>query len=477
VDGVINNPPVTGYGYTDDNGNVKVTITKDSSGIVNLAASTVSSCDTSRTVGNIDIPFYDNSSVFDWPMFMHDPQHASMSQFTDPVITESLNEGTANYWSATLPTAQTTYFDYPLYDSSPAVHAGVVVVGAYTSDSVGSVQAFDGINGTQIWSTNNRVAMGGIVSSSAIYDEKVYVGSIDGKVYCLSFSDGSLIWSAQAYESNTPTGYRKIYGSPVVYNGAVYIGTAASMVYAFDAVSGARISGWSTPIYLGTDRSNNSTSSPSIAHTATGDYLFIGCNNNYIYRINLTTRDCASLNLGAPVESSPTVADGYVYVGCSRVGSLTAHNLYKLSIEPFAISTSTYLMAEVRTSPAYASGQLYTGCDTGTRFYQHLASDLSLISSFDAIGDPKYFMGSAALTNAGSAPGIVYVGDDDQRLYARDATDVSQAKATTSRTGGYIRSTPAIAYINDSNDKLYRWVFITTRANGGKLLAFKKLLN
>lgn len=36
-----------------------------------------------------------------------------------------------------------------------------------------------------------------------------------------------------------------------------------------------------------------------------------------------------------------------------------------------------------------------------------------------------------------------------------------------------IRSSPAIAYIADSSGSLDRWVFITTEAEGGKLLAFK----
>ena len=43
----------------------------------------------------------------------------------------------------------------------------------------------------------------------------------------------------------------------------------------------------------------------------------------------------------------------------------------------------------------------------------------------------------------------------------------------TVSTGGNVRSSPAITYIPDENGHPDRWVFVTSRGDGGKLLAFK----
>lgn len=151
-------------------------------------------------------------------------------------------------------------------------------------------------------------------------------------------------------------------------------------------------------------------------------------------------------------------------------------NLHKLSVDPFEIVDQGYLQHEVNASPAHAYGNIYLGDDTGHTFYQFDASDLAQgwTHYFDATQgyQPRYFYASAALTNTGSAGGVVYVGNDNGLFYARSASDVSQSKAI-SDTLGLVRSSPAIAYIADGNGHLDRWVFVTTRGSGGRLLAFK----
>jgi hypothetical protein len=65
------------------------------------------------------------------------------------------------------------------------------------------------------------------------------------------------------------------------------------------------------------------------------------------------------------------------------------------------------------------------------------------------------------------------VGNQLGWVYALDAAGVSQITATTASMTKPIRSTPAIAYIADDQGNLDRWVFISARTGGGRLLAFK----
>jgi hypothetical protein len=65
------------------------------------------------------------------------------------------------------------------------------------------------------------------LSSPAVADGKVYIGSSDGNLYCLNASTGSKIWSYK-------TGY-VVRSSPSVACGTVYVGSFDNKVYAFAA--------------------------------------------------------------------------------------------------------------------------------------------------------------------------------------------------------------------------------------------------
>ena len=66
----------------------------------------------------------------------------------------------------------------------------------------------------------------------------VYFGSMDNRVYALSASTGSLIWS---YLTGNDTD-----SSPVVVGGVVYIGSLDGNVYALNAVNGSLLWNYTT---------------------------------------------------------------------------------------------------------------------------------------------------------------------------------------------------------------------------------------
>lgn len=116
--------------------------------------------------------------------------------------------------------------------------------------------------------------------------------------------------------------------------------------------------------------------------------------------------------------------------------------------------------------------------DTGHQFFKMDANATGSGNSWLAdFGDPyteDYFVGSAAHITSG----IIYTGNDNGRFYALDANDLNAIVSggyydDTIQDPGFICSSPVIGYNVDANHN--RWVFITTRADGGKLYAFKTI--
>jgi parallel beta-helix repeat protein len=115
--------------------------------------------------------------------------------------------------------------------------------------------------------TNNNLwsyATGGaVLSSPAVVDGRVYVGSDDHKVYCLNASTGAFIWSY------TTGSY--VSSSPAVCFGRVYVGSQDKKVYCLNATTGARIWSYTTGKWV--------SSSPAVADRM----VFIGSCDNKVY--------------------------------------------------------------------------------------------------------------------------------------------------------------------------------------------------
>ncbi len=62
---------------------------------------------------------------------------------------------------------------------------------------------------------------------------RVVVGCVDGRIACLSASDGDPVWSAQSAE--------EVLGSPAITGSVVYIGSKDGALYAFDLNTGEQL--------------------------------------------------------------------------------------------------------------------------------------------------------------------------------------------------------------------------------------------
>jgi hypothetical protein len=102
--------------------------------------------------------------------------------------------------------------------SSPAVAYDKVFIGSID----GKVHCLDARTSVEIWNYTTGFT---VFSSPAVADGKIYVGSDDYKMYCLNADIGVKIWDYTTGD--------EIRSSPAVVNGKVYIGSYQGKMYCF----------------------------------------------------------------------------------------------------------------------------------------------------------------------------------------------------------------------------------------------------
>jgi outer membrane protein assembly factor BamB len=129
--------------------------------------------------------------------------------------------------------------------STPAVVGGKLYSGA----DDGNIYCLDAVTGDQIWKKDIDGTYHGeleypfagqwmVRSSPIIVGNRLYVGALDGKVYCLNTADGNTVWTFQTGNA--------IGGSAAYYNGVIYIASVDMFLYALNANNGTAI--WQTQV-------------------------------------------------------------------------------------------------------------------------------------------------------------------------------------------------------------------------------------
>jgi len=206
---------------------------------------------------------------------------------------------------------------------------------------------------------------------------KVYVGSVEnyfdeeetyGMVYCLPQNDPSgdgtidsteVIWSFRTDDI--------VVSSPAVGNGKVYIGSNDHNVYCLDAEGNG--DGTTDLIWVFTT-GYNVTSPPSVA----GDRVYVGSGDYHLYCLPQddpnpdgiidSTEVIWSFQIGYDVRGSPAVAYGMVYVGSGndRVYCLPENDPNPDGvIDPTEVIWTYTTGGNVYSSPAVADGKVYVG--------------------------------------------------------------------------------------------------------------------
>ncbi|MGB6449936.1 MAG: PQQ-dependent dehydrogenase, methanol/ethanol family [Steroidobacteraceae bacterium] len=130
-------------------------------------------------------------------------------------------------------------------ESTPLVVDGVM----YVSTAWSKVYALDARTGREIWLYDPNVpgpaavatCCGVVNRGVAIYEGKVYVGTLDGRLVALDAATGKPVWSVRTFE---PSSSYAITGAPRAARGKIFIGNSGSdfggrgYVSAYDAATG-----------------------------------------------------------------------------------------------------------------------------------------------------------------------------------------------------------------------------------------------
>jgi outer membrane protein assembly factor BamB len=284
--------------------------------------------------------------------------------------------------------------------SSPAVANGIVCVGS-GDDNVYGINA---ATGARVWTF---VTGANVESSPAVSNGVAYVGSEDGNVYAINVATGSRIWRA--------TVGNLVDSSPAVVNGVVYIGSDAGL-FAINASTGAPLRTYAT---------GGGYSSPAVVKGV----VYVGSVGGTLYAFNASTgAQLWTYATSGPMLSSPAVVNGVVYIGAYN-GNVYAINA--ASGEPLWTFPTG---ADVQASPAVADGVVYVSSDDGNVYAINAMTGTQLWKS------PT---GMAVDSAPAVANGVVYVGSTNGNVYALDAA--TGADLWTFTQIGGVQSSPAVA--------------------------------
>lgn len=222
----------------------------------------------------------------------------------------------------------------PVY-SSPDVINGVVYIAA---DS--TVYAFNALNGVKLWNNTISSAYWAIESSPAVANGVLFIGSNNHNLYALNATNGKQLW---AYTTGL-----WVQSSPVVSNGVVYVESDDGNLYALNAATGQKL--WSSGIAT----SASVDSLPALA-------------NNIIYILSNNDSVCAlTAKAGVQLWSSnisecqpdPIVVGNILYIGGDN-------NIYALNDTNGNLLWTYSNTGLINSSPTYANGVVYVDSTDG----------------------------------------------------------------------------------------------------------------
>jgi eukaryotic-like serine/threonine-protein kinase len=206
--------------------------------------------------------------------------------------------------------------------SSPAVLNGIV----YFGSGDGNVYAVEASTGSLVWKFATK---GPVDSSPAVYGGALFISSLDGNVYSLDAGSGRERWHFKTEGERRftapgihgiiprtelmPDPYDVFLSSPALWNGTVYIGSGDHHVYALDAETGVLRWTFTT--------GNVVHASPAVA----GNIVYIGSWDRFMYALDaktgevrwkFLTGDDRTMYNQVGISSSAAVANGIVYFGC-----------------------------------------------------------------------------------------------------------------------------------------------------------------
>ena len=305
--------------------------------------------------------------------------------------------------------------------SQPAIDGGLV----YIASDDGCLYAVNAQDGTQAWRTDIGNALARDVreslgtntsptgwdykqSSPIVAEGRVYVGSLNGKVYALARDTGQVTWTYQ-------TG-GKVRSTPLFDNGTLYVGSWDKYSYALDAQTGQLR--WKT--FVGGEVQSTALVANNLVYTASRKASVIALDSKtgeaqweYSYGTNMW------------VESSPVLANGTVYIGSSAskwiLGLESASGEYLTAFKSQAFHWSTPAIAD---RMLFIGGASYRAERNAGGLYGFQLVDGAFASADHAqwyFPIEKTMEAQGSWSGVASSPviedGVIYIGALDGKLY------------------------------------------------------------
>ncbi len=172
----------------------------------------------------------------------------------------------------------------------------------FIGDMDGVMHAIDLKTGKKKWDLNATISF----SSSAAYrDGLIYIGDIDGFLYCIDES-GKLKWK---FETEG-----EINSSANFFDGQVLIGSQDSRIYLVDAASGKEIWKHQTPDQI------------QCSLTLAGDRAFVAGCDGFLHVIDLKDgHEVGTVDIHSPTQSTPAVLGERVFFGTEQAEFLAVN--------------------------------------------------------------------------------------------------------------------------------------------------------
>lgn len=283
-----------------------------------------------------------------------------------------------------------------------------------------------------------------IRSSPEVFENAVYFGSYDKRMYCLEASTGEERWRYA-----TDAG---IVSSPCVWSETVFFGSEDQILYAVYTRTGRIV--WTCP----TD--GKIRSSPKEGY----DHIFFGSDDHRVYALSAKSgQELWRFDGGGPVRSSPVVSGELVIFGSDD------GNVYAVDVQSGEMRWKYQSDRAVQSTPTMAHDMAYVG-----------STDYSLYALDLDNGWPVWrFRTKARVISSPWVSGnVVYFGSNDHHVYALDAR--SGTLLWKYATKGSVVSSPRVSdgavYVGSADGHLYsldgetgnlRWRFPT----GGPITA------
>jgi outer membrane protein assembly factor BamB len=276
---------------------------------------------------------------------------------------------------------------YDVFLSSPAVEEGTVYVGSGDHN----VYALDGRTGRLRW----KFTTGNVVHASpAVSQGVVYIGSWDRYFYALDAQSGAVRWKFLTGDDTKIYNQIGIAGSATIANGTVYVGCRDSHLYALDAATGALR-------WIHDEHGSWIIGTPAVVNDAV---VFTTSDEKKFYVVDAASgKERRTVPYAMFAFSSPSIASGVAFFG-SFDG-----RLYGVDVNSGKIAARFSTDGSIRNLPAHLDAK----GDIDPKTFGFGPTLDGVILGLSAIYDLGSIVGSPAI-----ADGVLYIGGADGVLYA-----------------------------------------------------------